>query len=108
MTGSLSASPVAGLPTTPVTSTVEGEGLVKYRRLGRSGLKVSALTMGAATFGSTGDLTAWGHADLDGARRQIDLCLDAGVNLVDTANAYSRGAPRRSSGRLSKVTAIRS
>jgi aryl-alcohol dehydrogenase-like predicted oxidoreductase len=91
MTGSLSASLVAGLPTTPITSTVEGEGLVKYRRLGRSGLKVSALTMGAATFGSTGDLTVWGHADLDGARRQIELCLDAGVNLVDTANAYSAG-----------------
>ena len=56
-----------------------------YRTLGRSGLKVSALSIGTATFGGNG---VWGDADLSDARRQIDLCLDHGVNLVDTANVY--------------------
>ena len=72
---------------------------MEFRRLGRSGLKVSALALGTATFGSTGDLTAWGHTDLKGARRQIDLCLDAGVNLIDTANVYSAGQSEEIVGR---------
>ena len=58
-----------------------------YRLLGRSGLKVSALAIGTATFGGDG---LWGNTDVTEARRQIDLCLDHGVNLVDTANVYSR------------------
>ncbi len=58
-----------------------------YRLLGRSGLKVSALSIGTATFGGDG---LWGNTDVAEARRQIDLCLDHGVNLVDTANVYSR------------------
>lgn len=65
---------------------------MQYRQLGRSGLRVSTLTLGAATFGTTGDLTAWGHTDLAGARRQVDMCLDAGVNVIDTADTYSAGA----------------
>jgi aryl-alcohol dehydrogenase-like predicted oxidoreductase len=56
-----------------------------YRLLGRSGLKVSALSLGTATFGGDG---LWGATDVADAQRQIDLCLDAGVNLVDTANVY--------------------
>jgi aryl-alcohol dehydrogenase-like predicted oxidoreductase len=56
-----------------------------YRLLGRSGLKVSALSIGTATFGGDG---LWGATDVADARRQIDLCLDHGVNLVDTANVY--------------------
>ena len=64
---------------------------MEYRQLGRSGLRVSTLTMGTATFGGTGALAVWGDTDVEGARRQIDLCLDAGVNLLDTANAYSTG-----------------
>lgn len=58
-----------------------------YRLLGRSGLKVSALSIGTATFGGDG---LWGDTDLAEAKRQIDLCLDHGVNLVDTANIYSK------------------
>ena len=59
-----------------------------YRLLGRSGLKVSAVSLGTVQFGATPD-ALWGATDIDGARRQIDLCLDRGVNLIDTANVYS-------------------
>jgi aryl-alcohol dehydrogenase-like predicted oxidoreductase len=61
------------------------------RQLGRSGLRVSALTIGTMTFGGRGNFAAVGDTDVEGARRQIDMCLDAGVNLVDTANVYSAG-----------------
>jgi aryl-alcohol dehydrogenase-like predicted oxidoreductase len=61
---------------------------MEYRQLGRSGLRVSALTMGTMTFGTMADV---GMTDVAGARRQLDMCLDAGVNLVDTADVYSRG-----------------
>jgi aryl-alcohol dehydrogenase-like predicted oxidoreductase len=64
---------------------------MEYRTLGRSGLKVSVLTMGTMTFGGGERFDKAGSTDLAGARRQIDLCLDAGVNLIDTADAYSRG-----------------
>jgi aryl-alcohol dehydrogenase-like predicted oxidoreductase len=64
---------------------------MEYRTLGRSGLKVSVLTMGTMSFGGGERFDKAGSTDLAGARRQIDLCLDAGVNLLDTANAYSRG-----------------
>lgn len=60
-----------------------------YRLLGRSGLKVSSLSIGTATFGGDG---LWGDADTREAQRQIDLCLDHGVNLIDTANVYSGSA----------------
>jgi aryl-alcohol dehydrogenase-like predicted oxidoreductase len=59
-----------------------------YRVLGRSGLKVSALAIGTVTFGNNG---TWGETDLAGAQRQLDLCFDHGVNLVDTANVYNKG-----------------
>ncbi|WP_374621220.1 aldo/keto reductase [Devosia sp.] len=59
-----------------------------YRLLGRSGLKVSALSIGTVTFGNDG---SWGETDLRDAQRQIDLCLDHGVNLIDTANVYNNG-----------------
>ena len=62
-----------------------------YRYLGRSGLRVSTLTMGTMTFGGGGNFAKVGASDLDEARRLIDLCLDAGVNLLDTANVYSTG-----------------
>ena len=57
-----------------------------YRLLGRSGLKVSSLSIGTATFGGDG---LWGSTDVAEAQKQIDLCLDHGVNLVDTANVYA-------------------
>ena len=64
-----------------------------YRHLGRSGFKVPALGFGAGTFGGKGPLFgAWGNTDAMEARRLIDICLDAGANLFDTADVYSDGA----------------
>jgi aryl-alcohol dehydrogenase-like predicted oxidoreductase len=65
---------------------------VEYRTLGGSGLKVSALSFGTATFGGTGAFfKAWGGTDAKHADRLIGIALDAGVNLIDCANSYSRG-----------------
>ncbi|BCB19812.1 aldo/keto reductase [Bosea sp. ANAM02] len=66
---------------------------MEYRRLGHSGLMVPALSFGAGTFGGTGPLfSAWGTTDAREARRLIDICLEAGLNLFDTADVYSNGA----------------
>jgi aryl-alcohol dehydrogenase-like predicted oxidoreductase len=64
---------------------------MEYRTLGRSGLRVSVLTMGTMTFGGTGGFANVGTTDVDEARRQVDMCLAAGVNLIDTADVYSGG-----------------
>ena len=64
---------------------------MEYRQLGRSGLRVSTITMGTMTFGGAGNFAAIGATDAQGAQRQIDMALDAGVNLIDTANMYSSG-----------------
>lgn len=64
---------------------------MEYRTLGRSGLKVSAITLGTMTFGGVGGFAAIGSTDLDTARQQIDIALEAGVNLIDTADVYSDG-----------------
>ncbi len=63
-----------------------------FNRLGHSGLRVPALSFGAATFGG-GDafFKAWGSTDAAGASRLIDLCLEHGVSLFDTADVYSNG-----------------
>ncbi|MEU1054687.1 aldo/keto reductase [Streptomyces sp. NPDC005876] len=66
---------------------------MEYRRLGASGLKVPALSFGAGTFGGQGPLFgAWGTTDVREARRLVDICLDAGITLFDTADVYSGGA----------------
>jgi aryl-alcohol dehydrogenase-like predicted oxidoreductase len=66
--------------------------MMEYRRLGASGLTVPLLNFGAATFGGTGEFfSAWGTTDTAAARRMLDLCLDAGVTLFDTADIYSNG-----------------
>ena len=71
-----------------------------YRRLGASGLKVPALSFGAGTFGGSGPLFgAWGNSDAKEARRLIDICLEAGVNLFDTADVYSQGQAEEILGR---------
>lgn len=62
-----------------------------YRQLGRSGLRVSALALGTMTFGGRGTFARTGNTDAAGARRQIDMALDVGVNLIDTADVYSAG-----------------
>ncbi len=66
---------------------------MEYRRLGASGLHVPALSFGAGTFGGRGDLFGnWGTTDATEARRLVDICLDAGVTLFDSADVYSDGA----------------
>ncbi|MBL1075639.1 aldo/keto reductase [Nocardia sp. 2] len=66
---------------------------MEYRRLGASGLLVPALSFGAGTFGGRGELfSAWGDTDAQQARRLVDISLDAGVTLFDTADVYSDGA----------------
>jgi aryl-alcohol dehydrogenase-like predicted oxidoreductase len=64
---------------------------MEQRQLGASGLRVSALTLGTMTFGGRGQFANVGATGLEDARRQIDLCLDAGVTLIDTADVYSGG-----------------
>lgn len=64
-----------------------------YRSLGKSGLRVPVLSFGAGTFGGSGPLFGnWGNSDATEARRLVDICLEAGVNLFDTADVYSDGA----------------
>ncbi|NLS04733.1 aldo/keto reductase [Rhizobium sp. P32RR-XVIII] len=66
---------------------------MEYRNLGASGLRVPVLSFGAGTFGGSGPLFgAWGNTDAAEARRLVDICLEAGVNLFDTADVYSAGA----------------
>ena len=62
-----------------------------YRQLGRSGLRVSALTLGTMTFGGKGVFAKTGDTDVAGARRLIDAAIAGGINLFDTANIYSWG-----------------
>jgi aryl-alcohol dehydrogenase-like predicted oxidoreductase len=65
---------------------------MRYRQLGASGLRISVMTMGTMTFGGAGGFASVGSTDVDEAARQVDRCLEAGVNLIDTANVYSAGA----------------
>lgn len=70
-----------------------------YRSLGASGLKVPVLSFGAGTFGGKGPLfSAWGDTDAKDARRLVDICLEAGVTLFDTADVYSDGASEEALG----------
>ncbi|MCX4625547.1 aldo/keto reductase [Streptomyces sp. NBC_01443] len=66
---------------------------MEYRRLGTSGLQVPALSFGAGTFGGQGPLFgAWGNTGAEEARRLVDICIDAGITMFDTADVYSDGA----------------
>jgi aryl-alcohol dehydrogenase-like predicted oxidoreductase len=71
-----------------------------YRQLGRSGLKVSALTLGTMTFGGRDKFADVGTTDVKTAARQLDICLDAGVNFVDTADVYSDGLSEQILGQI--------
>jgi len=65
---------------------------MEFRQLGGSGLKVPVLSFGTGTFGGRGEIFRdWGNTGVEQARRMIDICLDTGVNLFDTADAYSQG-----------------
>lgn len=66
---------------------------MEHRYLGHSGFRVPVLSFGTGTFGGQGALfSAWGSTDVAEARRLVDICLDAGLNLFDSADIYSKGA----------------
>jgi aryl-alcohol dehydrogenase-like predicted oxidoreductase len=76
---------------------------MEYRLLGGSGLKVSALSFGTGTFGGTNEFfKAWGTTQDAEAKRLVDVCIDAGINLFDTADGYSDGASELILGRAVK------
>lgn len=65
---------------------------MEYRLLGTAGLKVPVLSFGTGTFGGRGEFfSKWGNSDVDQARRLVDICLEAGATLFDTADVYSAG-----------------
>ena len=64
---------------------------MEYRLLGASGLEVSVLCFGTMTMGGEGRFAAMGNVQAEEARRQIEICIDAGVNVFDTADIYSLG-----------------
>src|SRR5438270_928246 len=65
---------------------------MEFRQLGKSGLKVPVLSLGTGTFGGGNDFfKAWGASDVAEATRLIDVCLDAGLTLFDSADVYSNG-----------------
>ncbi|MCI0429288.1 MAG: aldo/keto reductase [Rhodospirillales bacterium] len=65
---------------------------MEFRQLGGSGFKVPALSLGTGTFGGGNDFfRAWGDTDVKGATRLVDICLDAGLNMFDSADVYSDG-----------------
>jgi aryl-alcohol dehydrogenase-like predicted oxidoreductase len=74
-----------------------------YRQLGRSGLRVSALTLGTMTFGGVGAFAKTGDTDRAGAQRLVDRCIEAGVNLFDTADVYSWGVSEEIVGQVLKA-----
>src|SRR5579863_4879564 len=73
---------------------------MEYRQLGASGLKVSVLTMGTMTFGGKGNSAKVGNLQLDDVRKMVDIAIEAGVNLIDTANVYSSGASEETVGEI--------
>jgi aryl-alcohol dehydrogenase-like predicted oxidoreductase len=66
---------------------------MEFRQLGYSGLQVPIISFGTGTFGGSNEFfKAWGSSDVAEATRLVDICLEAGVNLFDTADIYSYGA----------------
>ncbi len=65
---------------------------MEYRQLGRSGFKVPVLSLGTGTFAGRGEFfKAWGQTDVKEATRLIDICLEHGLTLFDSADGYSAG-----------------
>jgi len=76
---------------------------MEYRYLGSSGLRVPALSLGTGTFGGgTAFFRAWGASDVKEATRLVDRALEAGVNLLDTADVYSDGLAEEIVGQVVK------
>src|SRR3977135_4023522 len=66
---------------------------MEYRRLGASGFTVPVLSLGTGTFGGANEFfKAWGSSDFSEATRLVDICLDSGLNMFDSADVYSSGA----------------
>lgn len=66
---------------------------MEYRYLGRSGFRVPVLSFGTGTFGGEGEFfKAWGATDVAEARRLVDICIEAGATMFDSADIYSKGA----------------
>jgi aryl-alcohol dehydrogenase-like predicted oxidoreductase len=84
---------IARLRTSPPGERVAAKEMtMEYRQMGRSGLKLPALSLGTGTFGGSNEFfKKWGDTDVTEAARLVDICLDAGLNLFDTANVYSDG-----------------
>ena len=73
---------------------------MEYRQLGSSGLKVPILTFGTGTFGGQTDFfKPWGASDVKEATRLVDVCLDAGLTMFDSADVYSLGQSEEILGR---------
>ena len=76
-----------------VDSAVDTLPPMQHRRLGSSGLNVPVLTFGTGTFGGEGELfKAFGATEVNEARRLVDICLEAGLTMFDSADIYSGGA----------------
>src|SRR5215471_16743086 len=76
---------------------------MEYRLLGGSGFSVPVLTFGTGTFGGTNEFfKAWGDTDAAGATRLVDVCLEAGLNMFDSADIYSDGAAEEILGKAIK------
>jgi aryl-alcohol dehydrogenase-like predicted oxidoreductase len=76
---------------------------MEFRTLGASGFRVPVLSLGTGTFGGGGELfKAWGDTDVAGATRLVDVCLEAGLNMFDSADVYSGGAAEEILGRAIK------
>jgi aryl-alcohol dehydrogenase-like predicted oxidoreductase len=72
--------------------TATREQFMEHRRLGRSGLMVPVLTFGAASFGGVGAFRSWGETGVKEATGLVDICLESGVTMFDTADIYSQGS----------------
>src|SRR3954452_24757747 len=76
---------------------------MEFRQLGGSGVKVPVLRFGTGTFGGKGEFfEAWGSSDVAEATRLVDICLEAGLNMFDSADVYSGGAAEEILGRAIK------
>src|SRR6476620_1172506 len=64
---------------------------MEHRQLGSSGFKVPVLSLGTATFGGEGAFKGFGESDATEATRLVDICMDAGLTMFDSADAYSAG-----------------
>ena len=77
---------------------------MEYRQLGGSGFRVPVLSLGTGTFGGGSEFfKAWGSSDVAEATRLVDLCLEAGLTMFDSADVYSSGGPKRSWARPSRA-----